>query len=92
MSDDVDTSLVRRSSYAVFRERGLMALAGMRMWRRRIISELAATDDESELDTLSIELKDCWDVMKMMVGALEKIRKIRGGEEPLFPGENGEAA
>lgn len=88
LSDEVDTTILRRNSYAIFRERGLMAIAGLQAWRRRIITELAATDDEAELNKLTIELKDMWKITKQMVHALEKVREIRGGERPLFSNDD----
>ncbi len=77
---NVDTSLIPRRHDNDFHERGMLAVAAIRMWRRRIISELAATDDEVELDLLSIEMKECWKILSKLGAAVEHVRKLREDE------------
>jgi hypothetical protein len=66
-----------------YMQRGRFAVADIRRWRERIAFAMQAAimdDNQVELDVLQIEMKECWDVLKILAKSVEHVRKIRDGE------------
>jgi hypothetical protein len=89
---DVSTKLMKHRRENEAFDRMGRVMASMRMWRRTLITELAAAEDEVVIDLLHWEIMKSGKLIRRMTWAMEEVMKqhverpddveIKEGESP----------